>query len=165
MRWNPKCELDLIVSQDEDHPELGAIHLDVAKKLLVACDGHRIAAIPVYDLNGTETSGPINVEAFRRGAGKLTFVEGRAQKTPDGVVFPQPDIGLKQFPDWESAVKHGQQQFRVVVNPRYIAELARALGGADAIQMSVASPLEPVDIYAEGFEHGAMAVVMPRRSV
>ncbi len=172
MQLDKSLKIEGIVSSDVSRPHISAMHLDAAKRVLVATNGHMLASVPVT-VDTDDHAGPVTVEALkaaRKSAGKgdpILLVNG-AQQIPGGASFPRPS-GFT-FPPYEAILpkyKRGDDgTLTIGLNASYLRALADAIGAKDgniAITINLKDPAHDPFVVTCDADPRAIGVLMPVR--
>ena len=149
-------EVERVASSDKARPVLSYVHLNVENGTLEATDSHKAVVIPV-EIEDGDTSGPIPPEALKAqrkaskyGAASLSANGGVSLTTPEGEqTWVRPDAGV--FPNLAQVTAAEYSRFRICLNPKYLLELAHALGNPEQVVVEFARPIDKV----EGDDTGA----------
>jgi DNA polymerase III sliding clamp (beta) subunit (PCNA family) len=173
MKIDRKFKIESAATRDESRSYTDP-WLDVASRLLVATDGHILAAVPVEVEEG-ERSRFISSEALKAGrkaARKGSPVdvidcEGRSQVV-GGPVFPCEQA--RKFPAYEQIIPESKEgdpgTFTVGLDVALLRRLADAIGseGSVALTFRAEDPLAPILVRdATSREPGTVGIIMPVR--
>ncbi len=143
MRFNAKYQPELCASTDETRVHLASAHLDTAKSVMVATNGHMLVKVPCKpepgDIDGSITSAALK-ESRRmarkrrytaKGDDRLPRVRARKKLLDAGDALHRRPTG-HQFVPWEGVMPNfkpgdkGTVSFGV--SPRYLLDVAQAMG-------------------------------------
>jgi DNA polymerase III sliding clamp (beta) subunit (PCNA family) len=155
-------------------PMLESVYLDVENRRLLACDGFKLAVVPVETHDGDQ-SGPITDDALKmaraggRSATRQIDFENGSYKFENGSTLPRPpvDSGAYSYPDVDQIIPNMENKKKVVdcpncqtpvpteatvtfgISAKKLYELAQAIcenkrGNELHIQLTVASPSQPI---------------------
>lgn len=168
-------EIERAASKDAARPILTYVHLNTELERLEATNSYVAAVIPVEVEEGDE-SGLIPVEAIKaqRKASKseaasLTVNGDDARlSTPEGEQSWRKGEGT--FPDIASLEPENLSDFQIGLNPKYLLELAQALGSPEAIKLQFIQEADSVPSNKRGMrvtplagDEGAFGILMPIR--
>ena len=132
----PNRNISKAVSSPKDYRNyLSEPYLDTENSLIVATDGHILAACPV-ELDDSDTSGHISNEAIKA-ALKSSPVKSRSAKTANikangsleldnGATYPRKDLG--QFPDYKRIIPDTSKAEMVIsLDAKLLKDLADAI--------------------------------------
>jgi len=152
---------------------------DTGKPLLVAIDGHCLAAVPCITDEG-DTEGPITVDAIklaskvakRHKTAEIQIGVSNAHQLVDGTSIPRPAINVhgKVFPPWRESVPSYRPgtdgTVSIALNAALLAALAKALGN-DIVRLTFPMPTTgdgmTDTIYVETVIGRAWGLLMPYR--
>lgn len=187
MQFQSKFQPELIASTDETRPHLIYVELDLERKRMMATDGHRGVFVPCEPEEG-DAAGPICREALIaarkavkgkvarnmdlkpkiKANGSLVIDASPDHKVPS-LTFPRVDRGEYQFPPLDKVtpkelVDGAPDTHTFAVNPKYLYELAIAIGTPEGIHITVSTTdhLSPIMVRPNDAS-GAYGVVMPMR--
>lgn len=175
MRIPKLAKIENVASRDASRLNLMNPYLDVAKKRIMATDGHAMAIVPV-EVDPDDHSGPITAEALkaaRKATGRsvdvASLMVNGAQVVPMGATFPRPvDCS---FPPVDQVIPdHGSDAIRVSFNPWLFLRAVEAMGVDSEMPVILSFQAKPDDggerltpIKVTTDNGGAFAVVMPCR--
>ncbi|MFG0315846.1 MAG: hypothetical protein ACF8XB_01135 [Planctomycetota bacterium JB042] len=170
MLLNPTCELHRAAAKKAHPKNLHLIEFDGSR--LSATNGRILASVPVLEAHDEDEPGLIPVEAYR----DVETGEDILHRLPDGDgVRVSRDGYVARYATVEQRTLFGEslaarvpartgEDVKVIIDPRALLELAKALGSPKAVKLSLkAEPgLSTSSVRVEGIEvDGAIGSIAP----
>lgn len=176
MKFDTRFEIDGIVSGDASRPQLANVEFDVTGKRLLATDGHGAAIVPC-EPDAKDQAGAIPrqaIEVARKKSGEIAVTKDLAE-VKSGPLFRRPPPAT--FPPIDQIMMRGTKRgglgtLTIGLNPQLLLKIARAIGSADNVTLTVDLPaietdfvdtilVLPWDVDAPDVERGPRGVIMP----
>lgn len=136
MKMNPECQIEKVVSKDDDRHALHHPYLD--GKTLVATDGHAMAVLTI-EREPADSDGHISCAEIFAARKEQAGIPQLEIKFPSCVEFP-PGADTR-FPNWRQILPDTRAKFlELRFNPESLLRLSEAIGSGSSIRLQI-----PVD--------------------
>ncbi len=167
MEIGREYKLEKCVGDDDNRPS--QMHINIKNGMAVATNACVIAYVPVEMVEG-DTEGLLSVDALllaRKDAkeAKSDFAVitlGELQTLENGITIPRPECD--PYPNVDSITVNAQAdiEYRISFNPRYLMDLANAIGSPFGVVLNVRASDKPIYVTPSDVSNKAYGVLMPR---